>query len=282
MKILLFFILFIPLFFSCKKWENKGTIPSYININFIKLITDSNTQGASTHKISDVWINVDGNRQGTYEIPVTFPVLATEKHEITIRAGIKVNGIAANRIIYPFFNMLTLDTLLPEGKKLELTPTFSYLPETNFAWMEGFQNNGFSLDRMTECDTVLYVVSDSASNNKWGKFTIDAIRQRFYYKSAETYQLPTNGSAVFLEMDYRCNHPFSVGLLINKLQSTIVTSVVTINPHPNTFNHIYIDFSYTVSQNTDAIDFNVFFQTILQSGYMQGNVEIDNIKLLHF
>ncbi len=280
MKYFLFFILFTALFFSCKKWE-KGAIPSYIHINNVKIITDANTQGAATHKISDVWINIDGNRQGTYEMPVTFPVLATGQHQVMVRAGIKVNGIAASRAIYPFFNTITYDTLLPEGGKIVLSPTFSYLPETIFAWIEGFQNNGFTLDRMSECDTTLYVEADS-TGNKYGKFTIDVIRQRFYYKSTEAYPLPANGSAVFLEMDYRCDHPFTVGLLINKLQSTVTNNVIIINPYPNTFNHIYIDFSNIAVQNYDALTFNVFFQSVLQSGYTQGNVEIDNIKLIHF
>jgi hypothetical protein len=279
-----YFYVFIPLVFlfvSCKKWDKEEKIPSYISVYQSTIHTDVATQGAASSNIADVWVNIDGNRQGTYEIPTTFPVLETGRHKVTLRAGIKVNGIAASRIIYPFFDMINIDTVLQEGKKLILNPVYSYKSATVFAWHEDFQGNGFSLDRATESDTLLYVISDS-TGNKYGKFSIDAIRQRFYYKSAEAYPLPKNGTAIFLEFDYRCNHPFTVGLLINKLQTSINTPILIINPHPTTFNHIYVDLSYIVNSNLDAVDFNVIFQTVLQDGYTTGNAEIDNIKLIHF
>jgi len=266
---------------SCQKWDKEEAIPSYIRIVNANISTNYSTQGSNSCKIADIWVNIDGNRQGTYEIPTLFPVLATGKHNITLRAGIKVNGISASRIIYPFYNVLNIDTILPEGNILTLSPIFTYKTETVFGWKEDFQGNGFSLDRDAESDTLLYTISDSVGN-KVGKFSIDAIRQRFYYKSADAFTLPKNGTAIFLEFDYRCNHPFSVGLIINKLQSSIVTPVLILNPHPNTFNHIYVDFSYIVNQNVDAIDFNVIFQCNIQEGYTQGDIEIDNIKLLHF
>ncbi|GAB4456165.1 MAG: hypothetical protein Fur0028_10970 [Bacteroidales bacterium] len=278
-----FHILIISVFLltSCKKWDKEEKIPSYISIYQSSLQTEFATQGAASSNIADVWVNIDGNRQGTYEIPTTFPVLETGRHKVTLRAGIKVNGIAASRIIYPFFDMINMDTVLQEGKTVILNPVYSYKPATVFAWREDFQGNGFSLDRAIESDTLLYVISDS-TGNKYGKFSIDAIRQRFYYKSAEAHLLPKNGTAIFLEFDYRCNHPFTVGLLINKLQTSVNTPILVVNPHPTTFNHIYVDLSYVVNYNLNAIDFNVIFQAVLQDGYTTGDAEIDNVKLIHF
>lgn len=276
-----FLVLIIVFFVSCKKWDKEEKIPSYLRVYSAQVETDFATQGANTHKISDVWVNIDGNRQGTYEIPSTFPVLETGQHSVILRSGIKVNGIAASRAIYPFYTIFEVDTFLPEGKVLKLDPIFTYRPETAFAWMESFQGNGFSLDRDLESDTTLYVMSDS-TGNKYGKFTIDAIRRRFYYKSAEPYSLPKNGSSIYLEFDYRCDHPFTVGLLVNKLQSSINTPILVLNPHPNSFNHIYVNLTPTVTDNMDAINFNVIIQSVLQDGYTEGNCEIDNLKLLHF
>lgn len=276
-----FLIVIIFIVSSCKKWDKEEKIPSYISVYHATIQTDVANQGAATSNIADVWVNIDGNRQGTYEIPTTFPVLETGRRKITLRAGIKVNGIAASRIIYPFFDMINIDTVLQEGKKIIINPVYSYKSSSIFAWREDFQGNGFSLDKTTESDTLLYVIADSLGN-KYGKFTIDAIRQRFYYKSAEAYTLPKNGTAIFLEFDYRCNHPFTVGLLVNKLQTSVSTPILVINPHPTKFNHIYVDLSYIVNYNLDALNFNVIFQTVLQDGYTTGYAEIDNIKLIHF
>ncbi len=282
MRFFIIVLLFTVLVYSCKKWDKEEKIPSYLQITSANIQTDYSTQGAATHKISDVWVNIDGNLQGIYEMPVTFPVLETGRHSVTLRAGIKVNGIAASRAIYPFFNPITIDTILPEGQILKLSPNYTYKSETKFSWIEDFQGNGFSLDRMTGSDTILTTVADTIGFNKYGKFTIDAIRQKFYYKSSEAFQLPINGSAVFLEMDYRCNHPFTIGLLTNKLQSSVSNEIIILNPYPNGFNHIYIDLTYTVTQNMDALDFNVIIRSVLQDGYEQGTIEIDNLKLIHF
>lgn len=281
MRYFYFLTLSLILWVSCKKWDKEEEIPSYIKVYSAKVETDFSTEGAATSNISDMWVNIDGNRQGTYEMPTTFPVLSTGRHTLMLRAGIKVNGIAASRSIYPFYNPIVIDTILTAGEVLKLDPIFSYKPETIFAWMESFQGNGFSLDRDTESDTTLYVLNDS-TGNKYGKFTIDAIRQRFYYKSAEAYSLPKNGSDSYLEFDYRCDHPFTVGLLINKLQSSINTPILVLNPHPNTLNHVYVHLTPTVTDNLDAINFNVIIQSVLQDGYTEGNCEIDNLKLLHF
>lgn len=272
-------IIFISI--SCEKLDKEEKIPSYISVYKSSIQTNYANQGAATSNIADVWVNIDGNRQGTYEIPTTFPVLETGRHKVTLRAGIKVNGIAASRIIYPFFDMINIDTVLEEGKKVIINPVYSYKLATVFAWREDFQGNGFSLDKCLESDTLLYVITDSVGN-RYGKFSIDAIRKRFYYKSAESYVLPMNGTAIFLEFDYRCNHPITVGLLINKLQTSISTPILVINPHPTTFNHIYVDLSYVVNYNFDALNFNIIFQAALQDGYTKGEAEIDNIKLIHF
>ncbi|MCX7954140.1 MAG: hypothetical protein N3A01_03000 [Bacteroidales bacterium] len=276
-------ILYLPsllLLFSCHL-DKKEKIPAYIRIVQAKLITNEQTQGKNTHKITDIWINIDTRLQGIYEIPTIFPVLETGKRHVTIRAGIKDNGIAASRVIFPFFNKISFDTILAEQEIINLTPCFTYKSETKFAWIENFELNGHTLEKMPESDTILFISPEDTSN-KVGKIIIDAIKQRFYYKSSHAFSLPKDGSPVYLEVDYKCNHPFTIGIIANKLQNSIVQPYITINPHPSSFNHIYINLTHCILNHSDAIDFNIFFRATLQSGYNYGKIELDNIKLLHF
>ncbi|NCO54752.1 MAG: hypothetical protein COZ21_09690 [Bacteroidetes bacterium CG_4_10_14_3_um_filter_31_20] len=268
---------------GCNKFDKEEPIPSYIRISKVNLICDSITQGSSQNNITDIWVNLDGNKQGTYEIPTIFPIIAEGKHNLILRAGIKVNGISTSRIIFPFYNQISIDTNFISENKLNITPTFTYIPETQFAWLENFQNNGFTLDRTSKSDTLLYIENDSVNTNqKYGVFYIDTARKTFQYKSTEKYYLLSNGSAIFLELDYQCDYPFSIGVIINKLTLSIETPIIYINPHPQSFNHIYIDLSYIISQNTDALNYNIFFGSTLDDGYNKGEVKIDNIKLIHF
>lgn len=269
---------------SCKKFNEEEPIPSYIRIPKCTLSCDSILQGSTRSNISDVWVNINENRQGTYEVPVNFPVVENGNKRITLRAGIKANGIASSRIIYPFYNAINIDTVLTPENQLVFNPVFTYLSSSVFAWLENFQGNGFSLDRGTLSDTLLNLESDSINTNqKYGVFYIDAIRQKFEYKSTEKFVLPSNGSNIFLELDYQCTHPFLVGVYINKLQQSVKTPIIYINPHANSFNHIYIDLTYIVSQNSDAINYNIFFGSSLYTDeYTKGEIKIDNIKLIHF
>ncbi len=268
---------------SCKKFDKEEPLPAYIRISKVNLLCDSITQGSSQNNISDIWVNLDGGIQGIYEVPVNFPIIANGSHNLILRAGIKVNGVSASRIIYPFYNQISIDTNITPEQQLNINPNFTYLSNTQFAWLENFQNNGFTLDRVTNSDTLLYTITDSINTNqKYGVFYIDTVRNSFKYKSTEKYVLPTNGSAVFLELDYQCNQPFQIGVIINKLTMSIETPIIFINPHSDSFNHIYIDLSYIISQNIDAINYNILFGGSLQPGYTNGEIKIDNIKLIHF
>lgn len=267
----------------CKKFDKEEPVPSYIKISKINIICDSISQGSSQNKITDIWVNIDGNRQGTYEIPVIFPVIAEGNHNLILRAGIKVNGVSSSRIIYPFYNQISIDTGFSPEQILNIIPSFTYKSETQFVWLESFQNNGYTLDKTSKSDTLLYVENDTVNTNqKYGVFYIDTARKTFQYKSTEKYYLPSNGSAVFLELDYQCDYPFGIGLIINKLTQSVETQIIYINPHPQSFNHIYIDLSYIISQNTDALNYNIFIGSTLADGYNKGVIKIDNIKLIHF
>ena len=76
---------------SCQKFEGDQTIPAYVRIDTVLFTADYVTQGSSTHKITDAWVYVDDQLIGVYELPSTFPVLASGKHKLEIRVGIKLN-----------------------------------------------------------------------------------------------------------------------------------------------------------------------------------------------
>lgn len=84
-------IFIISSLISCKKTD---LVPSYIHIEKIDVSTVYELYGSDSHKITDAWVYVDGDLQGIYELPATFPILATGQHTIMVRPGIKLNGIA--------------------------------------------------------------------------------------------------------------------------------------------------------------------------------------------
>ena len=76
------FILILLAFINsgCKKFE-KAPIPSYIYVKkpFILTTASNNSQGESSEKIVDVWVDVDGISIGSYGLPCQIPILKTGK-----------------------------------------------------------------------------------------------------------------------------------------------------------------------------------------------------------
>ena len=66
---------------SCELINPPEDIPAYISINSFDLDPETGdnpiiNEKTKPHDINGVWLNIDGNIQGSYELPVTFPVLA--------------------------------------------------------------------------------------------------------------------------------------------------------------------------------------------------------------
>ena len=86
-----YYLLLILSMSSCEIINPEIKIPSYMHIDSISLNTDYPTQGTNSNKITDAWIYIDGKLTGTFQMPVTFPILAEGNHNLTIRAGIIAN-----------------------------------------------------------------------------------------------------------------------------------------------------------------------------------------------
>jgi len=276
----IFFILIYSV--SCNIINPEEEIPAYIRINNVNLITDVISEGSNNHKISDVWVNLNGYRQGTYELPVTFPVLDIKsKNELIFRPGIKINGIAASRDIYPFYTFYTIDTILTRDAITEITPVFKYKSDTRFSWMENFEDAGISLVKSPLSDTTISIINDTLSGSNVAFFNIDNIKRNFKYYSADSFLLPKNASPIYLELDYRSEDYLSLGIKYITFQYATEEPVITLFPHPNGMNKIYIDLTFLINSNSQAYAFGFFFSATRQGDGL-ARYWIDNIKLVHF
>jgi hypothetical protein len=279
-------LIYLPLLaialISCEVINPEEEVPCYVKVDKAVLITDESTEGANTSNITDIWVNVDGSRQGTYGMPVTFPILTEGQHKLTFRAGIKSNGIAASRVIYPFFEYYEAEVNLNPDSVYSIEPVYRYRSSTVFKWLENFEDAGISLRRVYPSDTVLTVAADPAQpGNNVGYFAIDDTRYRFFYESSDTFPRPASGADVFLELDYRNDEAFIVGLKLVKAQYATYESLITLNPRSSS-NKIYIDLGSYLSTATDVLYFGIYFYAQKSTTAPKSEFSIDNIKLLHF
>jgi hypothetical protein len=222
-------------------------------------------------------------------MPVRVPVLASGETKVMISAGIKMNGINETRVPYPFYARIEKTLNLEKTKISDLGHLrFSYATNTVFAWLENFESPNSTLDSTSRNNVKLQrlkineltTVFPYESNDYAAQVIISNDSARFEYASHSNFNLPTDGSSVFLELTYKNNNPFTVGLFAN---GTYVEQlpVLVVNPS-NTWNKIYINLTPTVSAHQDASSFKVYFRAIKNTDEAEAKIYLDNIKLLHF
>ncbi len=290
-KLFLYFniaVLF-SLLYSCDKFEGDMTIPSYLQIEKIKLVDNPNiNEGSLSNKITDAWVYVDDELIGAFELPAKFPILKKGQHKITILPGIKMNGISGTRISYPFYKSIEIynfnlvpDSITKIDTNLLVT---SYLDNTKFAWKEDFEDGGVSLQKRSNSDTGIYKTNIPQyvfEGTYSGLVNLLSNQNFFEIETIDNFVLPKNGSPVFLEMNYKNNNIFMVGFFA--YYSNTIKQVATITLYPTSeWKKIYINLTPDLANEYNASSFKIFFGHYKQETVNEAVIVFDNIKLVHF
>ena len=254
---------------ACQK-EEGNTIPTYLKIDTITL--DENN---ATTNITDAWVYINDQLQGVYELPAKFPVLENDYQTLRIKAGIKSNGIASSRIAYPFYASFIDTVMFIPNKTITVNPTVSYLDGLD-PWLEDFEQ-GLSLDT-DSLSFSIYTVN--GIDNKYGKITLQDSMLLSEITTFPLLDLPQAGAPVFLELDYKCNTEFLVGVYINFPQSVLQKDLLWINPKDD-WNKIYINLTSAISEGVGAESFKVFIGMKRDFSLGKNEVYFDNLKVVY-
>lgn len=262
---------------GCKKMPNDG-IPFYLEVDSVKLNTNTFKEGVNSHKITDIWVEANADNLGAYELPINFPVLEENDVRFVISAGIEQSGQSGFRIIYPFYNPDTVTLSAIRGEKYKHTPVFTYKSNTLFSLVSGFENNG----TISNDFTGMSVVSDT--NVKYGTacgmVSVNMVDSNKIASSIQTWDLP-EGQEIWLEFDYKSEVPFYVGFYGQFFSGgTIRDDILFVNSKA-TWNHLYIKLSESIS-SVRADTYSIYFEALRPYGSTGGNLYIDNVKLIHF
>jgi hypothetical protein len=268
---------------SCQKFSGDQTIPAYLKIDSIYLVTQQSTQGTASHHITDVWVYVDDIFIGVFEMPAKFPVLKDGKHKVTLFPGIKKNGIAATRAAYPFFAPITLETSFRPDSTTSLgTLQATYLSSANFLWLEDFDNAGNTLDTTPRSS---FAVEKTQSGSPLtfegihsGIITMDTISKKLECVTHSSYTIPN--AAVYLELNFNINTNLTIGTVIYVSLSIVQTPVITLLPTNGQWKKIYIDLTTSLNSYTGATAFKVYLGNDINSSGYNGQILLDNFKLV--
>jgi hypothetical protein len=272
------------MFSSCNIINPDEPIPSYLRIDSIEKFTNPFTQGSASAKISDAWIFINDQAIGAFELPCLVPILDQGNTNVVIRAGIRINGIAALRFPFPFYDFYSEQVQLTPDSITNITPKVTYFPDVNFAYRANFDDpSGITLEPLPSSDTTIWVVNDPSlvfegAGSAYSIISRDSASMVF--QSTVVMDLPKNNRTVYLEMDYKVNGLLDVGLVTLGPASTFARSSLTLNP-TNSWNKVYINLTENVSLTPNASGYRLYFRAMKEPGNPPLELFLDNLKVLY-
>jgi hypothetical protein len=291
-------IIFLLVFSGCSKDFFNAQTPSFLHIESIDIET-LNTEGTDSHKITDAWVSMDGIFLGVFELPCTIPILSQGLHDFAISSGIKANGISATRSIYPFyqicdlylFNGQTYDLSSSNSVELFLDSTVTvqartkYADDVEFLFIEDFEDAGAVLEATSISDTMMLsnmIDSLVFEGEVSGVIYLDDTNDFFELISSEFVLIPTIYNQTMLEMNYRCDHSFKLGIAVRDSQSGLVNMYESIQINPSEdWNKIYIHMTNQINLGSSSDEFGIFLGAVKNSSQESATFYFDNIKWLH-
>lgn len=276
------FLFIVLVIFSCSKDKFEAKIPSYISIDKFTLSTNLATQGSNSENITDAWVFINDDLIGTYELPARFPVIKEGLFTIKIFAGIKENGVSKLRRRYLLYSPHVEQINLVAGKEIAITPLISYNSDAKFAWLEDFEGASTSFSYHANSDTIINKTNIGVfEGNYSGKAYMLPTMDFFEAHSSVFKNVSSNGTPVYLELNFKTNEFVLAGLLTDDDKIGLVSLVPT-----GSWKKIYINITSAINSKPPNSNFKVFFglQSTGLSPFINQNPEIyfDNLKIVHF
>ena len=280
---LLGIILLVLFFYGCSKEELKSPDAYFFKINKVNVaIATPSIQGTASNKITDLWLYVNGKFRGAYPTGSMLPVASFGGTKILIYPGIKNNGISTTRIPYEFLSPVEIDTSLTNGVVVNRDLNFSYKPSAVFHWNEDFEGFGTITGitmKLSPAGTASFTVLNGDPNVFEGTkcilisgFSGTDVAQ---IESNSLYTLPFNGEPIYLELNYKCNQDFEVGVVAGTAYRS-----VEIIPAKDYWNKIYIQLTGAVSTQPTSAQYGIYFKAISEVSNPQ--IYLDNLKLISY
>lgn len=278
----------LSIFMSCSLTDSDDVTPSFIDVSSVTVATEQG-QGSGSHDIDDLWLAVDGIIVGLRQVPASIPVLknAISPTELTFFAGVRRNGTNIDAIQYPFYEPIVETVDLVEGETYNLDLDFKYRPNTQFVFVESFDNsNNFTQDEDEDPMTSFVSSSDDPFEgfaSGLGKVNAEHTIMEVA-TSASFSDLPFNNSPIYLEMNYRSNLTLNVGLIGSLGTTPIKNYYLFLKPTGNDWNKIYIDITNEIALSNLSsykLVFGIEYNEEDTDGG-EGFLNLDNVKLIHF
>lgn len=279
--------------------RDPAIVPAYLHIDDFRINADYSTYGTSSDRITTVWIEVDGEELGVFELPALVPIAKSGTHNVEITPGINLNGIRSLRNIYEFYvpyeetmNLVEGGDVWPNmsGDSIAVS-TYNSADHITYNPLEDFEGASLAFERAQRADTGIMRTTDPAmvfndpdlnenSTTSGMAFMPD---RDFLFEAVsvdEYLDFPKGGANVYVEMNYKTDAVVTVGVYRRAAGQVDQVPVVSLFPSP-VWNKVYINLVTEVSSVPNADGFRLFIGGINTEGSGDKILLFDNIKLVY-
>ena len=237
-----------------------------------------------SHQITSVWVYYNGSRVGIFDLPVTFPVIATGSGKLEVVPAVAIDGRNNNVSVYPFYAPDTSTLVAQPGKVINYTPKTKFYSGVKVTAIDYFKGKAsFNLARGNRY--MKYVTDDSlvfegGPNDGSGEISLLAVGDSSVDSSSNYFAIRDGVSVI--EFNYKSTIPFYVGLQAN-LSAAISSSpyyLSGINPSAEWQKFYLLVNGFTAQAG--ASSYNFYIKAVLADGQSSGRLLIDNVQVVTF
>lgn len=284
---LIYLLIAMVLLQACKSRE--VLVPGYVHIKAPEFTVKSDgSQGAASEDFQDYWVFENGLLRGNYATPCEIPIQRNGKTPMTISVGIKRSGQEEERMIYPLVTSFKTEIDLKPNITDTIRPSFQYLPNTVFPFMENFDRNGVAFEYnptyKKNGDTIIREKSPAAwdPNSFSGKVVLSEEGSILEIYSQVFKDLP-RFTPVYFEMDYKNNVKFTIGVYITRSDGSVDQVPLFLAYESDGWKKLYLDLENEISPNPTGTFYRLFirFSNNPEAPVTNPQIYIDNLKLVH-
>ncbi|MBU2019534.1 MAG: hypothetical protein KJ941_07805 [Bacteroidetes bacterium] len=287
MKNISIFILSLVLLLGCVK---NNPAPVWLEINPWTLEVNPNASdeaGELSHGFTNVKVFVNDQSIGIFELPIKLPLLdVTGDAKVELFPVVINNGISATKKAYPFMESHIETVNFKQNETSTVNPKTRYFSETTF-WIEDFEDAAVKIE--VDDNSKAYLLKENQPDklkygNFYGSVKLNSTDNLFLALTNGKLLLP-KGREVYLEIDYRSTNNLVTGLI--ELSSSLIKDHINIqmNGQPEStvvWKKIYIDLREIVTATPQAEYYEISFRAPLDEGETEGEIIIDNVKVVHY
>lgn len=274
---------------SCDIINPDEPVPAYLVIDSYTFETNYGTEGTNSEKFSEVWVYAGAEFLGAFEIPCVVPIIANGATELSLRPGIKNNGMSSTRRTYPFIEPFDINIDMYPLEFDTVRPEFRYRENLVINNLEDFEqgciftaesSSQSTMERITDPSIVFEGAGCGEGLLLEGENVLRVV------SNEQQLNLPSN-KLTWLEMNYKSNNSFAVGLYAVTSASIDKEYLVILNPTTDSagfdqWNKIYIEMTSVTAAYANASHFEMFIECIRDGSVDEVKLHVDNLKMIHF